>query len=516
MLGTRDDFSSARSSVFVLQAASHFFRESIVAVLLLSVVLLIPCFWHTHIQAGDLGSHIYNAWLAQLAERHEISGLVVVRQWNNVLFDLIVLYSANWFGFVAAERIAVSLVVLIFFWGAFAFLTSVSGRAPWLITPFLAVLAYGYAFHMGFMNYCFSIGLAFFALAAVWQSGAGNWLVAAALAALAFLAHPIGFALFVSVAIYISIWRILPRWPRLTLPILAIISFISLHRYFVTQTQREPSWRSEGFLQLLGQDQMNVYGHRYLLLSWLALAWGILCVLASLYDWIFREQQPSRASWLAVELYGIAVAATFYLPENFRTGLYAGWVGLLVSRLTLVTAVFGLMVLASLRSPRWSWRGAATLAGVFFVFLYRDTGKLDKMEANARALVQPLAVGTRIVGVANPPEDWRVQFIYHSIDRACIGHCFSFANYEASSLQFRVRALPGNPVATTSVDQSDDMSSGDYRVRKADLPLTSIYQCDDRDFTKLCALPLREGQKTEDPESEPEPWSPDAESNEEN
>jgi hypothetical protein len=79
-----------------------------------------------------------------------------------------------------------------------------------------------------------------------------------------------------------------------------------------------------------------------------------------------------------------------------------------------------------------------------------------------------------------------------------------------------VRALPGNPVATTSVDQSDDMSSGDYRVRKADLPLTSIYQCDDRDFTKLCALPLREGQKTEDPESEPEPWSPDAESNEEN
>src|SRR5262245_36008047 len=123
MLGTRDDFSSARSSVFVLQAALRFFREIIVAVLVLSVVLLIPCFWHTHIQAGDLGSHIYNAWLAQLAERHEISGLVVVRQWNNVLFDLIVLYSANWFGFVAAEKIAVSLVVLIFFWGAFAFLT---------------------------------------------------------------------------------------------------------------------------------------------------------------------------------------------------------------------------------------------------------------------------------------------------------------------------------------------------------------------------------------------------------
>jgi len=136
------------------------------------------------------------------------------------------------------------------------------------------------------------------------------------------------------------------------------------------------------------------------------------------------------------------------------------------------------------------------------------------MEANARALAKSMPFGTRIVAVANAPEDWRVGFIYHSIDRACIGHCFSYANYEASSLQFRVRALPGNSVVTTSVDQSDDMSSGDYLVRKNDLPLLSIYQCDDADFTVLCALPLREGQKTEDPESEPVPV-PDSESDSE-
>ena len=47
------------------------------------------------------------------------------------------------------------------------------------------------------------------------------------------------------------------------------------------------------------------------------------------------------------------------------------------------------------------------------------------------------------------------------------------------------------------------MASGDYVVRRADLPLTSFYQCDDQDFTQICALALREGQKTEDPESEP-------------
>jgi hypothetical protein len=77
--------------------------------------------------------------------------------------------------------------------------------------------------------------------------------------------------------------------------------------------------------------------------------------------------------------------------------------------------------------------------------------------------------------------------------------------------------LPRNYFVTTSVDQSDDMSSGDYIVREKDLPLTSIYQCNDADFTQLCALPLRAGQKTEDPESEPPSVpSPDADAQSEN
>jgi len=33
---------------------------------LVSAAILIPCFWQRHIQAGDLASHVYNAWLAQL------------------------------------------------------------------------------------------------------------------------------------------------------------------------------------------------------------------------------------------------------------------------------------------------------------------------------------------------------------------------------------------------------------------------------------------------------------------
>jgi hypothetical protein len=53
-----------------------------------SLLLLVPCFWQPRIQAGDLSSHLYNAWLAQLIERGQAPGLTLARQSNNVLFDL--------------------------------------------------------------------------------------------------------------------------------------------------------------------------------------------------------------------------------------------------------------------------------------------------------------------------------------------------------------------------------------------------------------------------------------------
>ncbi|MGO9231695.1 MAG: hypothetical protein ACLQKA_21095, partial [Bryobacteraceae bacterium] len=42
---------------------------------LASAVLLVPCFWQSRIQAGDLGSHIYNAWLAELIRQGRAPGL---------------------------------------------------------------------------------------------------------------------------------------------------------------------------------------------------------------------------------------------------------------------------------------------------------------------------------------------------------------------------------------------------------------------------------------------------------
>src|ERR1700741_128441 len=144
--------------------------------------------------------------------------------------------------------------------------------------------------------------------------------------------------------------------------------------YFAAHESLRTDGRSDGFLQLLGQDQLNLFGHRYVILSWAALAWGITIAMGAIYDWIFRAISPSATLHLGIELYALALIATLCLPENFRVGLYAGWIGLLVSRLTLVTAIFGFLVLACFGLPRWSVHGNIVCALLFSIFLYRDTG----------------------------------------------------------------------------------------------------------------------------------------------
>jgi|SRR5579871_2210072 len=507
MTKTSVEASSSPAQPLALSSAFDFVRRHYFAIAVLSLLLLIPCFWHRHIEAGDLGSHVYNAWLAHLAEQGKAPGIYVARQWNNVLFDLVLGRTASLFSWHAAERIVVSLSVLIFFWGAFAFVAVVTERPPWLLTPCVAILAYGYSFSMGFFNYYLSIGLACFALAVVWRGGAGNWLTAVVISPLVYLAHPIGFLWLVSTAAYVLLWRLLPKYWRLILPILVVAGYVAL-KAFLTQSENfAADWRPDPFYWMNGSDQLMLFGYRYLVLARIALAWGILGFLRAFAASFRNNKEHARRFRLPIELYLVALTAAAFVPENIHSDLFAGWIGLLVSRLTTVTAIFGLCVLGLLPLRKWHTAGFALIAAVFFAWIYHDTGTISRVESNAEALFSALPSGTRIVPVISAPEDWRVQFIAHSVDRACIGHCFSYSNYEPSSGQFRVRALPGSRIATDSADKSEDMSSGDYVVQPEDLPLFSVYQCDDADWTRLCADPLRAGNKTEDPEPLPEPES---------
>jgi hypothetical protein len=470
-----------------------FLRQYKWRVVALSVLIVVPCFWHRHIEAGDLASHVYNAWLAQLIAKGQAPGLYIVHQWNNVLCDIALLHLGNLAGLAAAEKILVSGCVLIFFWSVFAFVSASTRCAPWHLAPCIAMLAYGYTFNMGFLNYYASIGLACFCLALAWQGRRWNWLPVVASLPFVLLGHPIGLLWLVGTIGYITLWkRVGPRW-RLLLPVAAAAGFYAVRWYLANHAQYQADWAQEPFYKFNGADQLILYGDRYAILSWVALLWGIVCFGAEIF---LRRGESGfwKSIRLAGELYLVAFCATALLPENFRTSLYAGWIGLLVSRLTTISAVFGLCVLGYLKPRWWQVAGFAACAAIFFVFLYQDTGALNRMESQAEELLNGLAPGTKVIATISEPQGSRMEFIGHIVDRACIGRCFSYANYEPCSRQFRIRVRQGSPVATASAEDSEDMQGGTYEVREEDLPLKLVYQCDSRDLTKLCLRDLAEGE----------------------
>lgn len=489
-----------RENSTALGSVAPFLRSSKWRILILSALLLFPCLWHRRIEAGDLASHTYNAWLSELIEKGQAPGLYFVRQWNNVLFDVALSELGKLAGLAAAEKIAVSGCVLIFFWGVFTAASAVAQRAAWNLTPCIAMLTYGYTFHMGFMNYYLSIGLACFCLAIAARGRGVDWLAVGVLLPVTLLGHPIGFLWAVGTFAYVVLWRQLgPRW-RLSMPIVAAGCFYFIRWYLARDPAFEADWPEMPFYQFNGADQLILFGSRYWILYGAALAWGVICFASEAFP-RRKEKQFWKPLRLVLELYLLAFCATSLLPENFRVFWYPGWIGLLVSRLTTISAILGLCAMGLLRPRKWQMAGFVVCAAFFFVFLYQDTGVLDRTESHAEQLLTGLPFGTRVIGLVDPVEGSRLEFVHHMIDRACIGRCFSYANYEPSSGEFRIRVREGSSVVAAANDDSEAMQSGTYVVRKRDLPLMVLFQCDDDDPTKLCLRDLREGEKTGQPEA---------------
>src|SRR5260370_39634194 len=71
----------------LLRQGLQFLRAYVWRVLLISVFVLLPCFWHKSIEAGDLPSHPYHPWLAQPIARGQAPGLSLHSRWGNIPAD---------------------------------------------------------------------------------------------------------------------------------------------------------------------------------------------------------------------------------------------------------------------------------------------------------------------------------------------------------------------------------------------------------------------------------------------
>jgi hypothetical protein len=466
-----------------LHDAAAFCREKWRCISFLSALLLVPCFWHGHLVAGDLGSHTYNAWLAQLISRGQAPGLSIVLQWTNVLFDICLYHAANWFGFAAAEKIVVAACVLVFFWGAFAFLAAGSGHAPWLLTPPLAMVAYGWTFQMGFFNYYISAGLAFFAIAILWRGRGRELLLALPLALLALAAHPIGFLWLICAAIYLRIAERLPSRARLALFFFALFGVLAVA---VWLAYRYNAFRLVGTPGTFynGADQLVLYANRYFTVFWLSLGLGVLGFVA--YLWRGRGASSFHSVKNPLELWALLFAAGMTLPSSIQFGHYATEAGFLLARVTLLTAVAGIAVLACAKPRWWLCAGFSICAGLFFFFLYRDTGRLSALQSQANVLAQHLAPGHRVIGSIEAPEGSRVYYIGHIADRACVTRCIVYWNYEPPSRQFRIRVAPGSPINAATPGRPPIAKTGDFAIPRSLFPVAEMYLCGPGNLSQLC------------------------------
>ncbi len=492
---TRDPSLAASvttSGAFV--PAGRFLRSFWRRAAAVSALVLVPCFWHREIEAADLGSHLYNAWLVQLIHRGQVHGLWIDHRWNNVLFDYL-LTGLGWlFGLHAAEKIAVALAVLIFFWGVFALICAASRHAPWDLVPLIAMAAYGWTFHIGLFNYYLALGLSFFALAVLWRGRGAERLIPLALAPLIVLAHPLALLWLVGAGLYVLLAQRIPRSYHPLLLLAGIAVLFGIHDYlwahYVVET------RPHNFWFFNGADQFVLFGKRYEIVEFGFLAF--VCV-ALAWDIFRRWRQREPGFWSAYttpfELYVLVCGSVLLLPHGAHVPGHIGAVALLTDRLTSVSLALILCLLGGIQLRRWHLIAACALAVVFFALVYEDTARINRMEEQVARLVHTLPPNQRVMGTILPPGGSRVT-IQHILDRACIGYCYSYGNYEAGSKMFRVRAAPGNPYVLADYDLAIEMERGDYIVKPADLPVWQVYQCD-ASGNGLCIHPLEAGEEND-------------------
>ncbi|MBL8214105.1 MAG: hypothetical protein JNK87_25515 [Bryobacterales bacterium] len=452
----------------------------------ISLLLLLPVYWHPRIQAGDLGSHTYNAWLAQLVEQGKAPGLEIVPQRTNVLFDLALAWLFPRVGPDWAERLLLSAAVLLFFWGAGAFVCRASGERPWFLLPCLAMLTYGWTYHMGLFNFYLSCGLVLLALAIAWDGRRAGLL----LMAVAWVAHPLPVLWGGGVVLYEMISARLPDRVRWVLFPAAIVAVVAVR--LLLEWKAKTTWVSLQLFSMTAIDQFWVFGIKYYVVALCVGAlWGFLVLrLSYLYPW--RELLAQIPLQLAV-----LTSLTIVLVPTAIEGIgYRLPLSFVAERMTLLLGVLVCVLLAKAQPLPWQRALTAALAAVYFVFLYVDTGVLTRIESRMEMLVRSLPPGSRVVAPFYDPGS-RVFVLGHTIDRVCTGRCFSYGNYEPSSTQFRLRATQPNVVVLHELQDRLDLNAGRYVVKARDEPLFQIAVCGPRLETDLCLKPLHTGQTVE-------------------
>jgi hypothetical protein len=436
----------------------------------IAIALLIPCVWQPHIEAGDLASHLYNAWLAGQIQRGPIAGLTVAHPLTNVLSDGIMAALMGPLGPAWTARLVCGAAVETFFWGAFYFIAAANGRKPWILAPSLGMLAYGMIFHFGFLNFYISTGCSLWILALLWNPSRRAILQSIPLALLALLAHPLPLAWAVCSLAYVQVARRLRTVGAQVLlllvgPAALILIQTVLLTMFPSQWSLSQAVRMEGVLGATGALQFCLYGSKYLLIA-----------AAMLVVWFFlfleRVDRGRLISDPLVHLWLLNIAALVLIPSAIKFPQYQFALLFISERISLFIAILFCTVIGGSSYGRAMTRLSSLVAIVFFTFVFIDARAINGVDAEITSLVSGLSPGRRVV--ASLQDSSGLNGLVHVLDWACIGRCFDYGNYEPGTGQFRIRVLQQNQIVAPTIAIAQEIETGHHIVAPDEAPLYSI------------------------------------------
>jgi len=442
-------------------------------IVVVALLLLVPCLWQPHIMAGDLSSHLYNAWLAEQIQDGTLRepGLSLAHPLTNVLADWVMAALLGRVGRSGTERIVAGAAVEIFFWGAFFFVAAAAGQRCWIIAPTLAMISYGLIFHMGFLNFYLSTGLSLWVLALLWRPRHPWYWLAIPCAALALLAHAMPLAWALAALVYVHGVRRVPESQRWLIFIVGVCVLILIQTILLTLFPT--AWflqdlvGLDGILGMTGAGQLWLYGAQYLIV-----VAGILIVWFVLF--LARLDRGSILADPVVHIWGLSMLAYILLPRMIQFPQYRYPLLFMQHRVSLFIAILFCAVVAGGPHGRSLTRFSSLLAATFFTMLYLDVRSLNQVEVQLTEMFSTLPPRTRVVAALRDSASSRLNGLIHVGSTACLGHCWDYGNYEPSTAQFRVRASAPNGVVVDDMGTVSDIEGGEHIVTPAEAPLYSV------------------------------------------
>ncbi len=434
-----------------------------------ALALAIPCVWQRHIEAMDLPSHVYNAWLASLIAHGEISGVKLVHPLTNVLGDWILSAGLSAFGPAWAARIVCIIAVEAFFWGMFALASAVSGRRVWAIVPFLAMLAYSVVFYFGFLTFYLATACSVWMLAVSWRFSRSRLWIACALAGLGFLASPLPVAWAICMIGYIYLARSISRWANVVLLVtgagcLFVVRSAVMKLFLCHPSQAHADLFS--FLRIIGALEFDPFQMQYLFL-----AAGVMLLGTAVF--LVRVTDPTERFGPLAQLWLLNAFAFVALPSRIRFPVYGADLWFIQERIAFFLVIIFFAWAAKAMRGKGFTALCSLVALVYFVLLFVDQRALNRADEEIGFLVAQLPPRQKVVSSIHD-EGARVNGLEHILDWACIGRCFDYANYEPSSLQFRVQTTGPNEVAAWVNGTAVEIEAKEHIVTAEEAPLYSV------------------------------------------